>query len=161
MAYWMGWLILAGVLVILELFSGTFYLLMLAIGLVAGAAAALAGAGLEWQIILAAIVGIAATVFLHRSRFGWQARLDTQDDPNVNLDIGQSVDVDAWLPERAPGASPIARVLYRGAPWDVEFRPMQADAGAITAAQAASRPLPGRYRIVAIHGSRLIVVAGG
>lgn len=160
MAYWMGWLILAGGLVILELFSGTFYLLMLAVGLVAGAAAALAGAGVELQIILAAVIGILATVLLHRSRFGWQARRDTQGDPNVNLDIGQSVDVDAWLPARAPGALPIARVLYRGAPWDVELRHAHAGVGALTGPEVAPQPPPGRYRIVAIHGSRLIVVPG-
>ena len=77
MADWMVWLVLAGILVILELFSGTFYLLMLAIGLVAGALAAMAGAGAEVQIILAAIVGVVATAILHRSRFGWQGRGDS------------------------------------------------------------------------------------
>ncbi|MFS2021308.1 NfeD family protein, partial [Massilia sp. CT11-108] len=39
MAEWMGWLVAAGVLVILELFTGTFYLLMIAIGLAAAAIA--------------------------------------------------------------------------------------------------------------------------
>src|SRR5471032_42773 len=37
MADWMHWLIAAGVVVILELFTGTFYLLMIAIGIAAGA----------------------------------------------------------------------------------------------------------------------------
>lgn len=30
---WMTWFVLAGVLVVLELFTGTFYLLMIAVGL--------------------------------------------------------------------------------------------------------------------------------
>ena len=33
MADWINWLVAAGVLVVLELFTGTFYLLMMAIGL--------------------------------------------------------------------------------------------------------------------------------
>ena len=44
MTDWMSWLVVAGILVIAELFTGTFYLLMIAIGLSAGALAALAGA---------------------------------------------------------------------------------------------------------------------
>ena len=69
-AYWMGWLIAAGVLVVLEMFTGTFYLLMIAIGLGVGALAALAGAGAPLQAIAAAVVGVTATGLLHRSRFG-------------------------------------------------------------------------------------------
>jgi membrane protein implicated in regulation of membrane protease activity len=66
MADWMGWLVAAGVLVILELFTGTFYLLMIAIGLAAGAIVALAGPGVPAQAIVAAIVGVLATGLLHR-----------------------------------------------------------------------------------------------
>ncbi|MGH8809870.1 MAG: NfeD family protein, partial [Noviherbaspirillum sp.] len=36
MADWMIWFSLAGILVISEMFSGTFYLLMIGIGLAAG-----------------------------------------------------------------------------------------------------------------------------
>ena len=42
------WWVLAGVLVIAELLTGTFYLLMLALGSVAAAGAAHAGAGAPW-----------------------------------------------------------------------------------------------------------------
>ena len=48
------WWIATGVLVALELASGTFYLLMLAIGGVAGALAAHAGAPLPIQLAVAA-----------------------------------------------------------------------------------------------------------
>lgn len=164
MADWMVWLVLAGILVILELFSGTFYLLMLAIGLVAGALAALAGAGAEVQIILAAIVGVVATAILHRSRFGWQGRGDSESDPNVNLDVGQFIQIDQWSVARSPSALPAARATYRGAPWDVELAE-ETGAGASIHASAspagtfAQPPQPGRYRIVAVRGSRLIVAA--
>jgi membrane protein implicated in regulation of membrane protease activity len=137
MADWMGWLVAAGVLVILELFTGTFYLLMIAIGLAAGAIVALAGPGVPAQAIVAAIVGVLATGLLHRSRFGHPARTNAQRDRNVNLDIGQRVTVPAWDNGRA-------RVMYRGALWDVELTHGVA-------------PHAGEFRIVEVDGSRLVV----
>jgi len=137
MADWMNWLVAAGVLVILELFTGTFYLLMIAIGLAVGGVVALAGRGFPAQAIGAAIVAIAATGWLHRSRFGRPAKHDATRDRNVNLDIGQRVNVPAWNNGRA-------RVMYRGALWDVEL------------GQGAT-PHPGDFRIVEVQGSRLVV----
>jgi len=40
MSNWMVWSLLAGAVVILEMLTGTFYLLMVALGLLAGAIAA-------------------------------------------------------------------------------------------------------------------------
>jgi membrane protein implicated in regulation of membrane protease activity len=137
MADWMGWLATAGVLVILELFTGTFYLLMIAIGLAVGGLVALGGAGLPAQAIAAGLVGVLATGLLHRSRFGRPARHDATRDRNVNMDIGQRVTVPAWDNGRA-------RVMYRGALWDVEL-------GQGATAQA------GDFRIVEVQGSRLVV----
>jgi membrane protein implicated in regulation of membrane protease activity len=137
MAEWMGWLAAAGVLVILELFTGTFYLLMIAIGLAVGGLVALLGAGGPVQTIAAAVVGVLATALLHRSRFGRPARQDATRDRNVNLDIGQRVTVPAWDNGRA-------RVMYRGALWDVEL------------GQGAT-PQAGDFRIVEVQGSRLVV----
>ena len=137
MADWMGWLVAAGVLVILELFTGTFYLLMIAIGVAVGGIVALAGAGVPVQAIGAAVVGVLATGLLHRSRFGHPAKTDAQRDRNVNLDIGQRVRVPAWEDGRA-------RVMYRGALWDVEL------------GQGVA-PHAGEFRIVEVHGSRLVV----
>jgi membrane protein implicated in regulation of membrane protease activity len=137
MSDWMAWLAAAGVLVILELFTGTFYLLMVAIGLAAGAGAALAGAAPPLQAIVAGAVGVLATSLLHRSRFGRPARGDASRDSNVNLDIGQCLSVADWRDGRA-------RVRYRGALWDVEL------------AQGATAR-PGDFRIVEVQGSRLVV----
>jgi len=140
MADWVGWLALAGVLVILELFTGTFYLLMIAIGLAVGGLVALAGAGLPLQAIIAGMVGVVATGVLHRSRFGRSgdaARNGATRDRNVNLDIGAHVTVPAWDNGRA-------RVMYRGALWDVEL-------GQGATARA------GDFRIVEVLGSRLVV----
>jgi membrane protein implicated in regulation of membrane protease activity len=137
MAEWMGWLVAAGVLVILELFTGTFYLLMIAIGLAVGGVVALLGAAGPVQTIVASLVGVLATALLHRSRFGRPARHDATRDRNVNLDIGQRLTVPGWDNGRA-------RVMYRGALWDVEL------------GQGAT-PQAGDFRIVEIQGSRLVV----
>jgi membrane protein implicated in regulation of membrane protease activity len=140
MSDWSYWLAAAGVTIILELFSGTFYLLMIAIGLVAGAVAAFFGLGEVVSLLVAAVVGVAATVVLRRSRYGrQQQRVQAERDPNVNLDIGQTVNVPAWQ----DGA---ARVMYRGALWDVELAP-------------GSNAAPGPYTIREVRGSRLIVAA--
>ncbi len=139
MADWSFWLVAAGATAILELFTGTFYLLMIAIGLMAGTLAALAGAGTPVQTMVAAAVGLVATGVLRRSKFGRPTRTDTARDPNVNLDIGQTINVPQWQ-------DGTARVMYRGALWDVELAP---------GAPAA----PGQYTIREVRGSRLIVAA--
>ncbi len=132
------WLVLAGVLVVFELLTGTFYVLMIAIGMACGAVAAWLGFGLPVQMVVAAVVGVIATGLLHRSRLGRPARGDAASDPNVNIDIGQSVQVDTWANGRA-------RVMYRGAMWDVQLAP-----GALAEA--------GYFRIVEVQGNRLVLV---
>lgn len=145
MADWSLWLIAAGIAVTVELFIGTFYLLMIAIGLAAGALAAATGLALPIQTLFAAIIGVLATVLLRRSRFGKTGtRLGAGRDPNVNLDVGQTVNVPAWQ-------DGVARVMYRGALWDVELED--------SAVQAQTRAAPGQYVIREVRGSRLIVAA--
>jgi membrane protein implicated in regulation of membrane protease activity len=134
---WMNWLVGAGILVVAELFTGTFYLLMIAIGLAFGGIAALLGLSGPVQTLVAAAIGLVATSILHRSRFGRPPKGDASRDHNVNLDIGERVSVPSWEGGRA-------RVMYRGALWDVELGP-----GALAEA--------GEYRIVEVQGSRLIV----
>ncbi|MES3024852.1 MAG: NfeD family protein [Pseudomonadota bacterium] len=134
---WMKWLVVAGVLVVLELFSGTFYLLMIAIGLAFGAIAALLGMSVPVQVVVAAVVGVIATELLRRNRPMTSTNGDAARDPNINIDIGQTLVVDAWQEGRA-------RVMYRGAPWDVELARGAADGA-------------GTFRIVEVHGSRLVV----
>jgi len=134
---WMIWLVLTGVLVVFELFTGTFYVLMIAIGMAVGAVAAAIGMGIPAQILIAAVVGVLATGLLHRSRFGHAGKQDAARDPNVNLDIGQPLHVDSWTDGKA-------RVMYRGALWDVELAP-------------GAMPATGKFKIVEIQGSRLLV----
>jgi membrane protein implicated in regulation of membrane protease activity len=137
MADWMVWSAAAGVLIVLELFTGTFYLLMMALGLAFGALAAWLGAGMPMQTIAAAVVGVLSIVLLHRSRWGRRSHIDPARDQNVNLDIGQQLAVAAWQDGHA-------RVMYRGALWDVDLGP-------------GAQPQAGAFRIVEVRGSRLIV----
>jgi membrane protein implicated in regulation of membrane protease activity len=130
------WASAAGIAVILELFTGTFYLLMIAVGLFAGAVAAYYGSGFGVQAVAAAAVAAAATELLRRTRTNTPREVPARD-PNMNLDIGQQIKVDAWQEGSA-------RVMYRGALWDVDLAP---------GAQARA----GNFRIVEVRGSRLIL----
>ncbi len=141
MEAWTWWLVVAGVVVICELFTGTFYLLMFALGLVSASIASLLISSMQLQMLIAAVVGSAATVALHNSKYGWKQRGDAARDPNVNIDIGQQLRVEEWQ-EQGNGIS-IARTKYRGAMWDVELRHAHANAG--------------MFVIEAVEGSRLIV----
>ena len=132
------WWMLAGGAVALELVTGTFYLLMLAVGLAAGALAAHAGAGLTTQFLAAALVGVGAVVGWHLKRRGQPREAHANANPNVNLDIGESVQVDAWAPDHT------AQVRYRGANWTVvPFGGVPHGTGA--------------HRVREVSGSRLVV----
>lgn len=119
MADWVIWFAIAGVLVAVEIFTGTFYLLMFSLGLAAGGIAALAGMETSFQFFAAGIVGAIGIVILKKSRFGAKNRVNAAHDPNVNLDIGRTLTVKEWT--SVPGGPNQARVSYRGSMWDVEL----------------------------------------
>jgi len=134
------WWIAAGVLVAIELATGTFYLLMLALGASAAALAAHAGLSLPMQLVIGAAVGGGAVFAWHlrQRRQPQAARAEANRD--VNLDIGERVRVAEW---QADGT---ASVQYRGAQWSARY----AGPGA---------PAPGEYVIRAVEGSRLVLAA--
>lgn len=138
----MMWFVLGAALVILEMFTGTFYLLMIGIGLAAGGVAAMAGAGSALQFVVAALIGILAIFALRHSRFGKFDKTESTRDRNVNLDIGETIEVSEWTHHQ--GRTATARVMYRGAQWDAEL-----DAGATARA--------GSFIIREVRGNRLIV----
>ena len=133
-----AWWLLAGLLVIAELLTGTFYLLMLALGALVGAIAAHAGAGTVGQIVSAALLGAGAVLTCYLVRKRNPRRQPAASNRDVNMDIGETVVVDQW------NADGTAQVRHRGAMWTAMIRP-----GAL--------PLPGVHRISEVIGSRLLV----
>ena len=130
------WWVLAGVLVALELLTGTFYLLMLSLGAVAAALVAMAGHGLNTQLVAAALVGGLGAVLLGQ----WRKRQTTtpQEAQDQHLDLGATVQVDAW------DAQGTAQVKHRGAAWTAVLAPGQT-------------ALAGAHRIQAMAGNRLVL----
>src|SRR3954466_2265868 len=90
------WWLLAGAAVAVELMTGTFYLLMLAIGLAAGAIAAHAGAGIAIQLVVAAVIGGGAVAAWHLLRDPGESDAPAGANRDVNLDVGETVNVEMW-----------------------------------------------------------------
>src|SRR5689334_438471 len=105
------WWLLAGVAVAGELVTGTFYLLMIAVGLVAGGNAAHLRLALGGQIVVAAAVRGVAVALWHWHRSKSPAPLPPNANRDVNLDIGEPVQVSQWNPDGT------ATVKFRGANW--------------------------------------------
>jgi membrane protein implicated in regulation of membrane protease activity len=108
------WWIAAGLLVAGELATGTFYVLMLAIGCVFGALAGYAQISFLAQVAVAAVVGGVAVIAWDRKRRR-DTGLPAAANPAINLDIGEQVQVDGW------NADGTARVPYRGSAWNVRY----------------------------------------
>jgi membrane protein implicated in regulation of membrane protease activity len=108
----LAWAIVALVLVIAELVSGTFYLLMLGIAAFGAAAAAWLDHDFAVQAIVAAVLGAAGCYGVHVYR----ARASTKRMPPI--DLGMPASFESWLDAR----SRLARVRYRGASWDAEVQ---------------------------------------
>lgn len=135
MAIQYGWWLVAIALGIAEMFTGSFYLLVLAAGAAGAGVFAALGFGPAAQFICAAVVSAAGAALVRRLRLRKNVE-PSQRNPDVNLDIGQSVQVEQW------DANGRSRVPHRGAMWDVELIP-------------GEPAVPGRYLIREIDGSRL------
>ncbi len=133
------WWVAAGVAVAAELATGTFYLLMIALGLAAAALANHFGSARPIQLLIAAVVGGGATALWHWQRVSRAGpALPTARDRDVNLDIGERVHVSAWADDGT------ARVSYRGSTWAARLQP-------------GSPPTPGEYVVAAVEGNWLVL----
>ena len=133
------WWIAAGVAVAAELATGTFYLLMIALGLAAGAIAVGFGAAPAVQLGVAAVVGGGATAIWHWRRVSRAGpSLPAARDRDVNLDIGERVHVSAWADDLT------ARVSYRGSTWAARLQP-------------GAAPVAGEYIVAAVEGNWLVL----
>ncbi len=134
------WWIAAAALAAVEVMTGTFYVLMVAIGCLAGGIASLLGLGLGMQILIAVVVGYASVVAWHRYRkFARPRPGEAARNPDLHLDIGATIEVQHWVEGHA-------RVNYRGSQWD-----------AVPEVPAA--PDTGLLIIKAVRGSTLVLGA--
>jgi membrane protein implicated in regulation of membrane protease activity len=111
------WWVLAGIAVAVELSTGTFYLLLLACGMAAGALASHLGFGVPMQIVAAAAVGGGGTAYWRWRHVRAGPGTPAAENRNVNLDVGERVVVDAWNDDRT------TRVQYRGSTWTAKLAP--------------------------------------
>jgi membrane protein implicated in regulation of membrane protease activity len=132
------WWVAAGLAVVAELATGTFYLLMIALGLCCGALAAHLGLNGAGQVVAAAAVGAGATALWHWRRYSQPRSLPARENRDVNLDIGESVAVAVWTSDHT------ARVQHRGTDWTARLQPG-------FAAQ------PGAHKVVAVEGNWLVL----
>ena len=106
----LAWAIVGLVLVIAELLSGTFYLLMLALAAFGAAAVAYFGQAFPLQCIVAVVIAAAGCYGVHLYRAKSRAKR------MAPLDAGMPASFESWLDAR----SRLARVRYRGASWDAQ-----------------------------------------
>jgi len=105
---WLAWGVLGLVLVITELLTGTFYLLMLGVAAFGAAAAAGLGQPFAVQSVIAFVVAGAGCYGVHV----WRAKNRTQQMPPI--DAGMPASFESWV----DAGGRLARVRYRGASWD-------------------------------------------
>ena len=132
------WWLLAGGLVVAELLTGTFYLLMLAVGVGAAGIAAHLGASTTVQILTAALVGGGSVVGWYALRRKRPGDPSARADRSVNLDVGETVMIEHWNPDGT------TQVKYRGATWTAIHR-------------TGVTPATGVHKVVELVVNRLLV----
>lgn len=134
------WWLLAGVTVAIELTTGTFYLLMISVGLAAAAIAAHLGTPVTVQILTAAIAGGGAVAIWNWFRSKQPLGVQASANPDVHMDIGETVHVSQWHDDGT------THVKYRGANWT-----------AVLANPSSAAPPTGQYTIQQMQGNRLVI----
>ena len=119
METWLIWVVIGFALVIAELLTGTFYLLVLGVGFFAAALCAWLGANFLIQAVVGSGVALVGAWLVHH----WHSRNQLSDGGRSNLlDRGQPVVLERWTNQPAG----IGRVKYRGASWDARLADAQA-----------------------------------
>lgn len=133
----LAWAILGLALVIVEMLTGTFYLLMLGVAAFGAAGAAWLDLPFGVQIVVAAIVSAIGCygVHVHRAK--------SRKEQMPSIDAGKPATFEAWTDP----AARMARVSYRGASWDAQV-------------EGAETPEPGSLvYVVNTNGNTLQVAA--
>ena len=110
------WAVTGLALVIVELVTGTFFLLMLGIAAFGAAAAAYLGFNFGTQSIVAALVASVGCYGV----YAYRAKNRAQQMPPI--DSGMPASFESWLDAGAR----LARVRYRGASWEARVEGLEA-----------------------------------
>ncbi len=108
----LAWLLIGLMLVVIELMTGTFYLLILGVAAGIGSLIAFLDQPFWMQALSAAIAAVIGGVLVYRYHRAANAS-SPKDSAN---DIGQTVTIESWVSE----PQRLARVHYRGTVWDAE-----------------------------------------
>ncbi|RCL00618.1 MAG: Membrane protein [Candidatus Tokpelaia sp. JSC188] len=134
------WWLATGTALVIELFTGTFCWLILAVSLAGISLTACIGVSLPAQLMGGAAVGggflIAAYIYRQGDAEGVSALADHTH--SIYLDIGETVHIEAWETDGT------AIVKYRGAQWTAIHR-------------HGTIPVPGMHRVGELIGNRLLV----
>ena len=139
MELWLIWIVAGFALVIAELVTGTFYLLMIGLGAFAAAGAAWFDMNLLVQAVAGSVVAVVGSLLVHH----WHARQPASASGSNLLDRGQPVVLEGWSNESAR----IARVRYRGAFWDAKL------------ARSDEHPAPGSTLYIESQEGNTLIVA--
>ncbi|MBP7248905.1 MAG: hypothetical protein KBA38_06850 [Negativicutes bacterium] len=131
---WTAWSALSMVLIVGEMFSGTFYLLGFGIAAAAGGLVSWLEGAIVIQLLVVAITTFLFWIWIRKSRI-------TSHKPNVELDQMDKGKMVQWIGIKENG---VWQVRYRGTDWDVI---------PVNAGVSYSEPL----QIVSQKGSQFIV----
>jgi membrane protein implicated in regulation of membrane protease activity len=106
----LAWLIAGFILIVVELVTGTFYLLVLGLAALAAAGVAYAGGAFAWQALAATAAAVAGVIWIHLHRRTSVPRR------MKGLDFGQPVAFESWVNKNVGHA----RVKYRDTFWDAQ-----------------------------------------
>jgi membrane protein implicated in regulation of membrane protease activity len=133
----LAWLLGGLLLVVVELMTGTFYLLILGIAAGIGSLIAFFDQPLWVQAVIAAITAGVGGFLVNR----YHRAVNASSPKDTANDVGQTVTIESWVSE----SQRLARVRYRGTTWDADVLGNdRAEVGA-------------RLYVVATQGSRLKV----
>ena len=113
MDLWIIWVVAGLALVIAELVTGTFYMLVIGIGAFAGAVVAWFEGGFVTQAVVSGLAAVAGAYIVHL----WHSKQPKTAEGSNFLDRGQPVVLEGWSNE----AARIARVKYRGTTWEARL----------------------------------------
>ena len=108
----LAWLLAGLLLVVVELMTGTFYLLILGLAAGIGSLIAFLDQPFWMQALIAAIAAIIGGVLVYR----YHSAANATSPKDTANDIGQTVTIESWVSE----PQRLARVRHRGTIWDAD-----------------------------------------